>query len=76
MLPFIAKTIGICLLLFFAAGINCLVREKILAPAFGSHGALHVSGFLLSAIISTVIYFNILFIGRTQSAEYIQDCWG
>lgn len=72
MLPVIAKTIGIWLLMILAAIINGLVRKKIRAPSFGSQAAPPVSVFLMSAIIFAVTCCTIPFIGGRQNITFIQ----
>lgn len=71
-MTFIAiKSVGIWLLIVFAAIFNGVAREKLLTPLLGSGVSLPLSGVTLSALVLIITYFTLPLIGEVKPGVYL-----
>jgi hypothetical protein len=65
------KAIIVWLAMLVLAMLNGIVRDMLLAPAFGITIAQPASGIILSILIFAVSYYSLAFIGASRVREYL-----
>jgi len=65
------KSTGIWFVIVIAAVLNGLLREKVLVPSIGGELALPVSGIILSALVFSIAFVFVPFIGAIEARTYV-----
>ena len=65
------KSTGIWFVIVIAAVLNGLLREKVLVPSIGGELALSASGIILSALVFSIEFVFVPFIGAIEARTYV-----
>lgn len=71
MLIILLKSTGIWFVIVIAAVLNGLLREKVLMPSIGGELGLPVSGIILSALVFSIAFVFVPFIGAIEARTYV-----
>jgi len=71
MLIILLKSTGIWFVIVIAAVLNGLLREKVLVPSIGGELALPASGIILSALVFSIAFVFVPFIGAIEARTYV-----
>ena len=66
----VIKSLAVWLLIFVAAVLNGVIRDKLLTPLIGSSVSLPLSGIILSVLVLVITYLCVQFFGEVKIETY------